>query len=115
MALFGDGAADRWGEHSHPRLESSHGQRDLRRQVSHWKTGRNYVVDRLVLEYIDGKTSNLFLFKRPDQRCLFNQRSARSIDQMGRTLHQCELGLSDNSASLCAKHQMDGQKISLSK
>src|SRR3989442_3225637 len=48
---------------------------------------------RLVLEDIDCKPSDLPAFKRLDQSCLFNQRSARGIDQIGRRLHHCELGL----------------------
>src|SRR5713226_513461 len=54
------------------------------KRMSCWK--------RLLLEYIDCKTSNLVVFERTDQRRLFDQRPARSVDQVGRRLHPCKLG-----------------------
>ncbi len=101
ISRIADRPADRRGEHSHTRLESSDGQRDLRRQVSHWKTSRDYVVDRVGHErHIFGPDQQPFL----PRSILTNavgpgEHHATSHRKTGVT------GILDDSSALVAQHQ----------
>src|SRR5689334_4513513 len=89
---------------------------DVRSRQYVWKPAKRMTRRQgLVLEGIDRKASDPLAFERLDQSSLFDQRSARGIDQIGRGLHHCELSLPHDSASLPAEHQMDGQEVRLSK
>jgi hypothetical protein len=47
IGCVADRPADPWSQHRHARLKSGLRQRDLRRQIGHWKAGRNDIVDRV--------------------------------------------------------------------
>src|SRR6266852_2308731 len=79
---------------------------------------RQYVVQRsklvirrqrLNVEYIDSRTGDLLVLQHADQSLLFDDRTARRIDQPGRWLHSLQLRGPYQAARTAAQHQMDRQ------
>src|SRR5467141_3684657 len=66
---------------------------------------------RLDVEYVDRRAGDLLVLQRADQSLLFDDRSARRIDQPGRWLHSLQLCGPYQAARTAAQHQMDRQDI----
>src|SRR6202051_4894508 len=81
---------------------------------------RQYVVQRpegvrwrqrLNVEYVDRRAGDLLVLQHADQSMLFDDRSARRIDQPSRWLHSLQLRSPYQAARTAAQHQMDRQDI----
>jgi len=68
---------------------------------------------RLNVEYVDRRASDLLVLQHPDQRLFFDDWPARRIDQPGGRLHSRQLCGAYESPGSAAKHYMDRQEISL--
>src|SRR6267143_4527858 len=66
---------------------------------------------RLNLEYVDRRAGDFLVLQHADQRLLFDDRTARRIDQPGRWLHSLQLRRPYQAARTAAQHQMDRQDI----
>src|SRR5271163_3286433 len=68
---------------------------------------------RLNIEYVDRRASDLLVLQHADQSLFFDDWPARRIDQPGRRLHSRQLRGTYQAARSAAKHHMDRQEISL--
>ena len=68
---------------------------------------------RLNVEYVDRRASDLPVLQRADQSLLVDNRPARRIDQPGRRLHSRQLRCPYQAARTATQHQMDRQDIGL--
>src|SRR5216684_7026402 len=66
---------------------------------------------RLDVEYVDRRAGDLLVLQHADQSLLFDDRSARRIDQPGRWLHSLQLRGPYQAARATAQHQMDRQDV----
>src|SRR5882762_10869799 len=68
---------------------------------------------RLNVEYVDRRAGDLLVLQYADQSLLFDDRSARRIDQPGRWFHSLQLRSAYQAARTAAQHQMDRQDVGL--
>src|SRR5579863_6307305 len=68
---------------------------------------------RLNIEYVDRRPSDLLVLQHPDQLSFFDDWPARRIDQPGGWLHSRQLCGANQAAGSAAKRHMDRQEISL--
>src|SRR5271168_3187244 len=68
---------------------------------------------RLNVEYVDRRASDLLVLQHADQSLFFDDWPARRIDQAGRRLHSRQLRGTYQAARSAAQHHMDRQEISL--
>src|SRR6266403_4087799 len=66
---------------------------------------------RLDVEYVDRRAGNLLVLQYAEQSLLFDDRSARRIDQPGRWFHSLQLRSAYQAARTAAQHQMDRQDV----
>src|SRR5467141_3543222 len=66
---------------------------------------------RLDVEYVDRRAGDLLVLQQADQSLLFDDRSARRIDQPGRWLHSLQLCGPYQAARTAAQDHMDRQDI----
>src|SRR6266478_8438231 len=66
---------------------------------------------RLDVEYVDRRAGNLLVLQDADQSLLFDDRSARRIDQPGRWFHSLQLRGPYQAVRTAAQHQMDRQDV----
>src|SRR6202011_4639436 len=68
---------------------------------------------RLNVEYVDRRASDLLVLQHADQSLFFDDWPARRIDQAGRRLHSSQLRGTYQAARSAAQHKMDRQDIRL--
>jgi hypothetical protein len=68
---------------------------------------------RLNVEYVDRRASDLLVLQHADQSLLFDDWPARRVDQPSRRLHSRQLRGTYQAARSAAQHKMDRQDIRL--